>query len=104
MRELCELKIFKTWLTQNWNLGAAGESCAEVLRQEGFTGRIVVLAEEKFLPYDRVKCNKNMNFQVEDILLRTQDFYNVGGRLRIIPVVLTHKTINRLMLFIVERY
>mmetsp|Transcript_18743 Transcript_18743/g.28771 ORF Transcript_18743/g.28771 Transcript_18743/m.28771 type:complete len:493 (-) Transcript_18743:166-1644(-) len=40
--------------------GAAGLNCAETLRQSDFTGEIVVLSEEKALPYDRTLLSKQL--------------------------------------------
>lgn len=57
--------------------GAAGQSCAEVLRQEAFNGRLILLTEEKHLPYDRTKCNKNLDMTVDKMLLRPQEFFDV---------------------------
>ena len=34
--------------------GAAGFTCADMLRQNGFRGRIVLVSREGTLPYDRV--------------------------------------------------
>ena len=48
-----------------------------MLRQEGFKGRIVVLGEENHLPYDRVKSNKAMDMDIDKIILREKDFYDV---------------------------
>lgn len=38
--------------------GAAGAAAAEVLRQEGFKGRVVLIGAESFLPYDRTTMSK----------------------------------------------
>lgn len=38
--------------------GAAGLVCAETLRQEGFSDRIVVCTMDRHLPYDRPKLSK----------------------------------------------
>nr|CAD7441001.1 unnamed protein product [Timema bartmani] len=56
--------------------GPAGASCAEVLRQEGFQGRIVLVCKEKQLPYDRTMLSKTLDSKIESIQLRTQDFYD----------------------------
>jgi len=40
------------------HLGAAGATCAETLRQEGFIGKIVLTTSEKSLPYDRTQLSK----------------------------------------------
>ncbi|XP_065201959.1 apoptosis-inducing factor 3-like isoform X2 [Planococcus citri] len=72
VRKSCNLK--QTYVVVG--AGAAGSSCAEVLRQEGFKGRIVVIGEEKHLPYDRVKSNKAMDMDVNKIILREKEFYD----------------------------
>lgn len=38
--------------------GAAGLLCAETLRQEGFSDRIVLCTLDRHLPYDRAKLSK----------------------------------------------
>lgn len=38
--------------------GAAAVACAEALRQEGHSGRVVIVSDEKHLPYDRPKLSK----------------------------------------------
>ncbi|XP_053941345.1 apoptosis-inducing factor 3-like isoform X2 [Cuculus canorus] len=54
--------------------GAAALVCAETLRQEGFTGRIIMATKEKHVPYDKAKLSKNMNLKAEDIYLRKPEF------------------------------
>ncbi|XP_034936698.1 apoptosis-inducing factor 3 isoform X2 [Chelonus insularis] len=56
--------------------GPAAATCADTLRQEGFAGRIIVIAAESVLPYDRVKVSKAMDFDVEKSALRSQDYWN----------------------------
>uniref|UniRef100_A0AAG5CW51 Rieske domain-containing protein n=1 Tax=Anopheles atroparvus TaxID=41427 RepID=A0AAG5CW51_ANOAO len=56
--------------------GPSGATCAETLRQEGFTGRVVLINKEPCLPYDRVKVSKTMDMNLEKCLLRTQQFYD----------------------------
>lgn len=38
--------------------GSAGFMCAETLRKEGYTGRIVLIGKEPHAPYDRTKLSK----------------------------------------------
>ncbi|XP_053679339.1 apoptosis-inducing factor 3-like [Anopheles nili] len=56
--------------------GPSGATCAETLRQEGFTGRVVLINKEPCLPYDRIKVSKTMDMNLEKCLLRTQQFYD----------------------------
>ncbi|NWS78810.1 AIFM3 factor, partial [Crotophaga sulcirostris] len=55
-------------------VGVAALVCAETLRQEGFTGRIIMATKEKHVPYDKAKLSKNMNLKAEDIYLRKPEF------------------------------
>ncbi|XP_064089762.1 apoptosis-inducing factor 3-like isoform X2 [Macrobrachium nipponense] len=55
--------------------GAAGATCIEKLRQEGFTGRLVLVSQENLLPYNRPKLSKAMDLTADKISLRTQQFY-----------------------------
>ena len=57
--------------------GPAALSCAETLRQEGFTGRIVMVIKEKRVPYDRVKLSKNLAIEPDSITLRSRTFFEV---------------------------
>ncbi|KAM6296475.1 apoptosis-inducing factor 3-like [Aegotheles albertisi] len=54
--------------------GVAALVCAETLRQEGFTGRIIMATKEKHGPYDKSKLSKEMNLKPEDIYLRKPEF------------------------------
>lgn len=56
--------------------GPAGAVCAETLRQEGFTGRIVMVCKEDVVPYDRVKVSKVLDFDIQKAVLRPLLFYN----------------------------
>ncbi|KAG5682222.1 hypothetical protein PVAND_011588 [Polypedilum vanderplanki] len=56
--------------------GASGATCAEMLRQNGFMGRIIMICKESYLPYDRIKVSKFLDSKIEDIQLRSQAFYD----------------------------
>lgn len=56
--------------------GGAGQACADTLRQEGFTGRLVVLCKELDLPYDRPKLSKALTSTGKDIALRSEEFFH----------------------------
>ncbi|NWU71402.1 AIFM3 factor, partial [Pterocles burchelli] len=56
--------------------GVAALVCAETLRQEGFTGRIIIATKEKHVPYDKSKLSKQMNLKAEEIYLRKPEFLN----------------------------
>ncbi|XP_022219115.1 apoptosis-inducing factor 3 isoform X3 [Drosophila obscura] len=55
--------------------GPSGAVCAETLRQEGFTGRLILVSRENYLPYDRVKISKAMNLDIEQLRFRDEEFY-----------------------------
>ncbi|XP_049879304.1 apoptosis-inducing factor 3 [Pectinophora gossypiella] len=57
--------------------GPSGATCAETLRSEGFTGRIVVLAKEPYLPYDRIKVSKiGTATDIEKLQARSAEYYH----------------------------
>ncbi|KAK7078635.1 Apoptosis-inducing factor 3, partial [Halocaridina rubra] len=58
--------------------GAAGATCVEKLRQEGFTGQVTLVSREEHLPYDRPKLSKAMDLTSDKITLRSQQFYESG--------------------------
>ncbi|KYO36967.1 apoptosis-inducing factor 3 isoform B [Alligator mississippiensis] len=55
--------------------GAAGLVCAETLRQEGFSDRIVMCTMDRHLPYDRPKLSKSMDSHSDQITLRPKEFF-----------------------------
>ncbi|OPJ78659.1 apoptosis-inducing factor 3-like [Patagioenas fasciata] len=59
--------------------GVAALTCAETLRQEGFTGRIIMATKENHVPYDKSKLSKQMNLKAEDAYLRKPEFLSAHG-------------------------
>lgn len=55
--------------------GPAAAVCAESLRQEAFTGNIIMVCKENALPYDRVKVSKTFQIDFEKAVLRPASFY-----------------------------
>jgi NADPH-dependent 2,4-dienoyl-CoA reductase/sulfur reductase-like enzyme/nitrite reductase/ring-hydroxylating ferredoxin subunit len=58
--------------------GAAGYAAAQTLRQEGFTGRLVLITRENHLPYDRPNLSKEYLQGTADpawLPLRAEDFF-----------------------------
>ena len=53
--------------------GPATVVCAETLRQEGFTGRIVLLSQMKHLPYERIKLSKVVSFKINTHIMNSID-------------------------------
>ena len=59
--------------------GAAGTAAVEVLRQQGFQGKIVMISAEQMLPYDRTKLSKAYlqgNAESDALPLRSCEFYD----------------------------
>ncbi|XP_006894630.1 PREDICTED: apoptosis-inducing factor 3 isoform X2 [Elephantulus edwardii] len=59
--------------------GAAGLVCAETLRQEGFSDRIILCTLDRHLPYDRPKLSKSLDAQPEQLALRPKEFFRTYG-------------------------
>ncbi|CAD7086655.1 unnamed protein product [Hermetia illucens] len=59
--------------------GPSGGVCIETLRQEDFTGRIVLICKESNPPYDRIKLTKAMDLEIEKLQFRTPQFYEEYG-------------------------
>ena len=55
--------------------GIAGLSAAEAIRARDATGRITILSDESYAPYNRPMLTKNMNAQPETLLVRDASFY-----------------------------
>ncbi|XP_044316766.1 apoptosis-inducing factor 3 isoform X2 [Drosophila rhopaloa] len=55
--------------------GPSGALAVETIRQEGFTGRLIFVCREDYLPYDRVKISKAMSLGIEQLRFRDEDFY-----------------------------
>lgn len=55
--------------------GPTGAICAESLRQEGFTGRIIMVCKENVVPYDRIKVSKIFDLDIQKTTLRPASFY-----------------------------
>ena len=58
--------------------GAAGNAAAEMLRQEGYAGRLTLLSADESVPYDRPNLSKNYlagSAPEEWIPLRSPEFY-----------------------------
>ncbi|KAF2894366.1 hypothetical protein ILUMI_11807 [Ignelater luminosus] len=56
--------------------GPSGAVCVETLRQEGFQGKITLIAKEDYYPYDRIMVNKAMDYDISKIQLRKEEFYS----------------------------
>ncbi|KAL2717178.1 apoptosis-inducing factor 3 isoform X2 [Vespula squamosa] len=76
VKDMCEYDVKNSKIALIIGGGPAAATCAESLRQEGFTGKIILICKEKVLPYDRVKVSKVMNFDVNKFSLRQPSFYN----------------------------
>ncbi|KAF3705700.1 Apoptosis-inducing factor 3 [Channa argus] len=56
--------------------GAASLICAETLRQENFSGRIIMVSKDDLLTYDKTRLSKVMNVASDSILLRRMEFFH----------------------------
>lgn len=57
--------------------GPSGATCAETLRQEGYNGRLVMVAKENYLPYDRIMLSKRgFANDPAQLQFRSQEFYD----------------------------
>lgn len=82
--------------------GAAAYAAAQTLREDGYTGRIVMISREKRLPYDRPNLSKDYlqgNAEPGWLPLRSEDFFaehdiDVMLGKEIIQVDATRKTIS----------
>jgi nitrite reductase/ring-hydroxylating ferredoxin subunit len=54
--------------------GPASLSCAETLRQAGFTGEVVIFSQEPYVTYDRTLLSKNLDADINEIKLRDENF------------------------------
>ncbi|KAJ3088056.1 hypothetical protein HK102_009666 [Quaeritorhiza haematococci] len=55
--------------------GAAGLTTAEALREFGYTGRIVIVSRESYLPIDRPKLSKSLGLEANKAILREPSFF-----------------------------
>lgn len=57
--------------------GSAGAKCVETLRQEHFTGRILMIGREPYLPYQKTSISKKPLdiVSIADLEYRTESFY-----------------------------
>jgi apoptosis-inducing factor 3 len=79
--------------------GAAGHAAAEMLRREGYTGRLTILSADESAPYDRPNLSKNFlagSAPEEWIPLRPSEFYREHDiDLRLDARVASIDTLNR---------
>ncbi|CAG8621509.1 10653_t:CDS:10 [Ambispora gerdemannii] len=59
--------------------GASGNAAAEKLREDGFTGRVLIYSRESYLPIDRPKLSKSLELTAEKVAIRNDSFYNDLG-------------------------
>lgn len=75
----CERPWLWSMVLRSCCSGAAGLVCAETLRQEGFSDRIVLCTLDRHLPYDRAKLSKTLDAQPEQLALRPKEFFRAYG-------------------------
>lgn len=84
--------------------GPSGGICVETLRQEGFTGRIILVCKENGLPYDRIKLSKAMDVDIRKMEYRSNDFYEEYGIEAMVGVEATNVNINQKMVTLSNGY
>ncbi|KAI9561897.1 hypothetical protein GHT06_012859 [Daphnia sinensis] len=77
-KKLCKASEDNSEIVVIIGSGAAGHSCAETLRQEGFSGRVIIVTKDEALPYDRTKLSKAMNLEANKLSLRSNEYYSKG--------------------------
>jgi len=82
--DLRKNQVIKKMVRRNWQDqrcfvvvggGPSGAICVETLRQEGFTGRLILVCQEKHLPYDRIEIMNSLNKNANHLCLRDDKFY-----------------------------
>ena len=80
--------------------GAAGSAAAEMLRREGYEGRVVMVDPDADAPYDRPNLSKDYlagNAPEEWIPLRPEDFYAEHDILRVVDEAQAIDTAERIV-------
>ncbi|KAH8282246.1 hypothetical protein KR054_006429 [Drosophila jambulina] len=71
--------VVRQWMDQRCFVvvggGPSGAVCVETLRQEGFTGRLILVCQERHLPYDRVEIMNSQNKSIDQLCFRDEKFY-----------------------------
>ena len=82
--------------------GQAGGMFALNLRQEGFQGEVLVIGEEKHLPYERPQLSKEVLLKAEDdvkLIRQLEDYKNLNIELMLDKKVIDVKTeVNELVI------
>lgn len=55
--------------------GPSAAICVETLRQEGFTGRLILVCRERHLPYDRIEIMNSQEKSTDQLCFRNEKFY-----------------------------
>ncbi|KAH6564162.1 hypothetical protein BASA50_006853 [Batrachochytrium salamandrivorans] len=55
--------------------GAGGLIAAETLREEGYSGDVIILSRESYLPIDRPKLSKALKIDASKVALRNEDHF-----------------------------
>ena len=56
--------------------GAGGLLAAETLRSQGYSGKVIMVSREPYLPIDRPKLSKSLKLDASKIQLRDEEFFN----------------------------